>query len=144
MSTTPVQPPSTPDPPSVSTPSTSPLTAPPHERSRTGSTSPATTPAGAAMSGSPTAPGPAGPGGAGNGVWSASRAAVPDPIAEPKGARAGTVVWGVALAAMGALLIALGMGLHLDLTKVWIALLGGLGVLLLVLAVLPQRKGKGS
>ncbi|WP_194948565.1 hypothetical protein [Actinomyces trachealis] len=75
-----------------------------------------------------------------DGVWSANR---PDPMAPVPVSttiRSGTITWGVFLAVLGLLLIAIGVGMPLDLTKISIGVIGGLGVLLLVLAFVPRRK----
>lgn len=74
------------------------------------------------------------------GVWSAAPAPAAAPPPTSTSVRSGTVAWGAFLAVLGMLLIALGVGVHLDLAKTAIVLVGGLGVLLLVLAVLPRRR----
>lgn len=59
-----------------------------------------------------------------------------------RGPRPMTIVWGLVLAALGAATIATGLGARIDLTLAAIILLAGLGVVLLVLAVLPPRRGR--
>lgn len=59
-----------------------------------------------------------------------------------RGVRPMTIVWGLLLAALGAGTIATGLGARLDLALSGIILLAGLGVVLLVLAALPPRRGR--
>ncbi|SPT52809.1 Uncharacterised protein [Actinomyces bovis] len=79
-----------------------------------------------------------------DGVWSANRPTQLAPVPVSTTMRSGTVTWGVFLAVLGVLLIAIGVGMPLDLTKISIGVIGGLGVLLLVLALLPRRKDEAA
>lgn len=55
--------------------------------------------------------------------------------------RTGTVTWGLILACLGGLLVAIGLGVRVDLVLTSIILLAGLGVAIIVLALLPRRTG---
>ncbi|MBE6482574.1 MAG: hypothetical protein E7Z94_09460 [Actinomyces ruminicola] len=59
----------------------------------------------------------------------------------PRGVRATTLVWGLILLVLGGLLIAVAAGLQIDLVTAVIVLLAGVGVALLITALLPRRKG---
>ena len=80
--------------------------------------------------------GPRPPGG--DAVWSSSSLA-PAPRPAPRRPRPFTLVWGLALLAVGSLLIAISLGTDIDLLTTGVVLLSGLGLALLVLAVLPSR-----
>ena len=80
--------------------------------------------------------GPRPPGG--DAVWSSS-SLTPAPRQAPRRARPFTLVWGLALLAVGSLLIAISLGTDIDLLTTGVVLLSGLGLALLVLAVLPSR-----
>ena len=71
-------------------------------------------------------------------VWSSS-SLTPAPRQAPRRARPFTLVWGLALLAVGSLLIAISLGTDIDLLTTGVVLLSGLGLALLVLAVLPSR-----
>ena len=71
-------------------------------------------------------------------VWSSS-SLTPAPRQAPRRARPFTLVWGLALLAVGSLLIAISLGMDIDLLTTGVVLLSGLGLALLVLAVLPSR-----
>ena len=71
-------------------------------------------------------------------VWSSS-SLTPAPRQAPRRARPFTLVWGLALLAVGSLLIATSLGMDIDLLTTGVVLLSGLGLALLVLAVLPSR-----
>ena len=71
-------------------------------------------------------------------VWSSS-SLTPAPRQAPRRARPFTLVWGLALLAVGSLLIAISLGTDIDLLTTGVILLSGLGLALLVLAVLPSR-----
>lgn len=63
---------------------------------------------------------------------------------EPHGHRSmrrTTLTWGLILLVVGGLLIAFGMGLHIDLATTGIVLLGATGLLVLVAAFLPRPRG---
>ena len=80
--------------------------------------------------------GPQPPGG--DAVWSSS-SLTPAPRPAPRRPRPFTLVWGLALLAVGSLLIAISLGMDIDLLTTGVVLLSGLGLALLVLAVLPSR-----
>ena len=80
--------------------------------------------------------GPRPPGG--DAVWSSS-SLTPAPRPAPRRPRPFTLVWGLALLAVGSLLIATSLGMDIDLLTTGVVLLSGLGLALLVLAVLPSR-----
>ena len=71
-------------------------------------------------------------------VWSSS-SLTPAPRPAPRRPRPFTLVWGLALLAVGSLLIAISLGTDIDLLTTGVVLLSGLGLALLVLAVLPAR-----
>lgn len=71
-------------------------------------------------------------------VWSSS-SLTPAPRQAPRRARPFTLVWGLALLAVGSLLIAISLGTDIDLLTTGVVLLSGLGLALLVLAILPSR-----
>ncbi|MBW3067917.1 hypothetical protein GZ998_00080 [Actinomyces sp. 594] len=82
-------------------------------------------------------------------VWSGQRRAgttpgsAPPPAAAdaaPRGVRASTLVWGLVLLVLGGLLLAVSTGIRIDLVTAMIALLAGVGVALLIMALVPQRK----
>ena len=89
------------------------------------------------------APSASGPGSARvvDGVWSASR--TPKPVATRR-FQPWSLTWGVLLAAVGGVTVAIGLGARINLTAVGIGLLATLGLLLLLLALLPQRDRSGS
>ncbi|WP_158247693.1 hypothetical protein [Actinomyces qiguomingii] len=60
--------------------------------------------------------------------------------AAPHGVQAGTLVWGLTLLVLGGLLLAVAMGTRIDLVTAVIVLLAGLGLALLVMALLPHRR----
>ena len=76
-----------------------------------------------------------------DGVWSASRTLEPE---APRRFQPGTFTWGVLLAAVGAITMAIGLGARVNLATAGIGVLATLGVLLLVLALLPQRSRSAS
>lgn len=69
-------------------------------------------------------------------VWTAS-SLEHEPTA--RRVRTGTVTWGLILACLGGLLVALGLGARVDLVLTGIVLLAGLGVAIIILALLPRR-----
>lgn len=58
----------------------------------------------------------------------------------PQGLKGSTLLWGAFLLLVGGLLIAAGLGLRFDFTATAIACLAGLGVLLVVIALIPKRR----
>lgn len=75
-----------------------------------------------------------------NAVWTSSTM---ERGPEPHGRRPmrrTTLTWGLILLAVGGLLIAFGMGLHIDLATTGIVLLGTTGLLMLVAAFLPRPR----
>lgn len=134
--------------PQASTPRTpvSPGSAPANPEAAEGSQYPAagsslgTSPAASAATGTATGTATAAVGPNDDGVWSASRPAAEAPVPVSHSRRPGTVAWGVFLAALGGLLIAVGVGIHLDLAQITIGLVAGAGLLLVALAFLPRRK----
>ncbi|WP_168709490.1 hypothetical protein [Actinomyces procaprae] len=51
-------------------------------------------------------------------------------------------MWGLILLVLGGLLIAVAAGVRIDLVTAAIVLLAGVGVALLIMALLPRRKGE--
>lgn len=87
----------------------------------------------------PYASGAAAPGGQGP-VWSASTVAPPaNDAPQPQTRSTGTLVWGSILVLLGVLLIAVGLGAHVDLVTTSIVVLAGIGAVLLIMALLPRR-----
>ncbi|PHP52624.1 hypothetical protein [Actinomyces ruminis] len=62
----------------------------------------------------------------------------------PRGVRAGTLVWGLILLVLGGLLLAVAVGVQVDPVTAVIVLLAGIGVALLVTALLPHRRADGQ
>ena len=58
----------------------------------------------------------------------------------PRDIRGSTLLWGAFLLLVGGLLIAAGLGLRFDFTTTAIACLAGLGILLVVAALIPKRR----
>lgn len=86
-------------------------------------------------------------------VWSAPRKDTdaqknglnPDSAPQsPRGVRASTLVWGLILLVLGGLLLAVAAGVQVDLVTAVIVLLAGIGVALLITALLPHRKADGQ
>ncbi|SHE24855.1 hypothetical protein [Actinomyces glycerinitolerans] len=63
--------------------------------------------------------------------------------AAPRGVRASTLVWGLILLVLGGLLLAVAVGVKVDPVTALIVLLAGIGVALLIIALLPHRKADG-
>lgn len=102
---------------------------------------PASTHAAPETPAAPAAPSASGPGSAPaarvvDGVWSASRT---EEAVAPRRLQPWSLAWGVLLAAVGGVTVAIGLGARINLVAVGIGLLATLGVLLLLLALLPQR-----
>lgn len=57
-----------------------------------------------------------------------------------EGIRSTTIVWGLVLMAAGALVVAVGLGYRMDVVTFAVIVSAGLGVALLLLAVLPRRQ----
>ena len=74
-------------------------------------------------------------------VWSAGMVAGKDqqPSA-PRDIKGSTLLWGAFLLLVGGLLIAAGLGLRFDFTTTAIACLAGLGILLVIVALIPKRR----
>lgn len=78
-------------------------------------------------------------------VWTAgSLGREPQPHDKRRPIRRSTLTWGLILTALGGLLIAFGVGLHIDLVTTGIVLLAGTGVLVLVAALLPHSRGRST
>ena len=78
-------------------------------------------------------------------VWTAgSLGRGPQPHDKRRPIRRSTLTWGLILTALGGLLIAFGVGLHIDLVTTGIVLLAGTGVLVLVAALLPHPRGHST
>lgn len=74
-------------------------------------------------------------------VWSAGTVTGKDqqPPA-PRDIKGSTLLWGAFLLLVGGLLIAAGLGLRFDFTTTAIACLAGLGILLVIVALIPKRR----
>ena len=79
-------------------------------------------------------------------VWSAGTVTEQDRPQAPQDIKGSTLLWGAFLLLVGGLLIAAGLGLRFDFTTTAIACLAGLGVLLVVAALIPKgsRSAKKS
>ena len=74
-------------------------------------------------------------------VWSAGTVAGQNQQPQaPRDIRGSTLLWGAFLLLVGGLLIAAGLGLRFDFTTTAIACLAGLGILLVVAALIPKRR----
>ena len=73
-------------------------------------------------------------------VWSAGTVTEQDRPQAPQDIKGSTLLWGAFLLLVGGLLIAAGMGLRFDFTTTAIACLAGLGVLLVVAALIPKGR----
>ena len=73
-------------------------------------------------------------------VWSAGTVADRDQPQTPQDIKGSTLLWGAFLLLVGGLLIAAGLGLRFDFTTTAIACLAGLGVLLVVAALIPKGR----
>lgn len=117
---------------------TSPTKAPPTPNSAEEAAPPL--PGSPALSGSPASSA----GSAAETVWSA-KTVQRDASAPTRGrVRTSTLMWGLILLALGGLLIAVGLGARIDLVSAFIVIVGGLGFLLLILALVPKRSRAGD
>ena len=73
-------------------------------------------------------------------VWSAGTVTEQDRPQAPQDIKGSTLLWGAFLLLVGGLLIAAGLGLRFDFTTTAIACLAGLGVLLVVTALIPKKR----
>ena len=73
-------------------------------------------------------------------VWSAGTVTEQDRPQAPQDIKGSTLLWGAFLLLVGGLLIAAGLGLRFDFTRTAIACLAGLGVLLVVAALIPKGR----
>ena len=73
-------------------------------------------------------------------VWSAGTVTDRDRPQAPQDIKGSTLLWGAFLLLVGGLLIAAGLGLRFDFTTTAIACLAGLGVLLVVAALIPKGR----
>ena len=123
-------------------PLTSPVTQPAAEPAVEPETQPVTMPlptseeAGAEAASADSAPADSTPGP----VWSAGTIADRDRPQAPQDIKGSTLLWGAFLLLVGGLLIAAGLGLRFDFTTTAIACLAGLGVLLVVAALIPKGR----
>lgn len=73
-------------------------------------------------------------------VWSAGTVTEQDRPQAPQDIKGSTLLWGAFLLLVGGLLIAAGLGLRFDFTTTAIVCLAGLGVLLVVVALIPMGR----
>ena len=73
-------------------------------------------------------------------VWSARTVTDRDRPQAPQDIKGSTLLWGAFLLLVGGLLIAAGLGLRFDFTTTAIACLAGLGILLVVAALIPKGR----
>ena len=73
-------------------------------------------------------------------VWSAGTVTEQDRPQTPQDIKGSTLLWGAFLLLVGGLLIAAGLGLRFDFTTTAIACLAGLGILLVVAALIPKGR----
>ena len=73
-------------------------------------------------------------------VWSAGTVTEQDRPQAPQDIKGSTLLWGAFLLLVGGLLIAAGLGLRFDFTTTAIACLAGLGILLVIVALIPKRR----
>ena len=73
-------------------------------------------------------------------VWSAGTVTEQDRPQAPQDIKGSTLLWGAFLLLVGGLLIAASLGLRFDFTTTAIACLAGLGVLLVVAALIPKGR----
>ena len=73
-------------------------------------------------------------------VWSAGTVTEQDRPQAPQDIKGSTLLWGAFLLLVGGLLVAAGLGLRFDFTTTAIACLAGLGVLLVVAALIPKGR----
>ena len=105
-----------------------------------GAATPVETPAGATTELPTEAPTGATTSGAGPTATAAVATTAPAPLPQQKaGIRVGTVVWGLVIAAIGALIMAYALGVSFDAELAFIVLLAAAGVLLLVGSLVTSR-----
>ena len=123
-------------------PLTSPATQPAAESAAEPETQPVTMPLPAsAEAGADTASAGSAPASsASSPVWSAGTVSDRDRPQAPQDIKGSTLLWGAFLLLVGGLLIAAGLGLRFDFTTTAIACLAGLGVLLVVAALIPKGR----
>ncbi|WP_162933908.1 hypothetical protein [Actinomyces lilanjuaniae] len=76
-------------------------------------------------------------------VWSAGTTTLETTSRSPGRVQGSTLLWGSVLLLVGSLLVATGLGVSLDPTTTAIVCLGGIGVMLVILALVPRRTGQG-
>ena len=122
-------------------PLTSPATQPAAESAAEPETQPVTMPLPTSEeAGAETASAGAPPTSSSGPVWSAGTVNERDRPQAPQDIKGSTLLWGAFLLLVGGLLIAAGLGLRFDSTTTAIACLAGLGVLLVVAALIPKGR----
>lgn len=122
-------------------PLTSPVTQPAAEPAVEPETQPVTMPLPASQdAGAETASAGSPPTSSSGPVWSAGTVTEQDRPQAPQDIKGSTLLWGAFLLLVGGLLIAAGLGLRFDFTTTAIACLAGLGILLVVAALIPKGR----
>ena len=120
---------------------TQPLTSPVTQPAAEPETQPVTMPLPASQdAGAETASAGSPPTSSSSPVWSAGPVTDRDRPQAPQDIKGSTLLWGAFLLLVGGLLIAAGLGLRFDFTTTAIACLAGLGVLLVVAALIPKGR----
>ena len=120
---------------------TQPLTSPVTQSAAEPETQPVTMPLPASQdAGAETASAGSPPTSSSGPVWSAGTVTEQDRPQAPQDIKGSTLLWGAFLLLVGGLLIAAGLGLRFDFTTTAIACLAGLGVLLVVAALIPKGR----
>ena len=120
---------------------TQPLTSPVTQPAAESETQPVTMPLPASQDASAdTASTGSAPASSSDPVWSAGTVTEQDRPQAPQDIKGSTLLWGAFLLLVGGLLIAAGLGLRFDFTTTAIACLAGLGVLLVVAALIPKGR----
>ena len=120
---------------------TQPLTSPVTQPAAESETQPVTMPLPASQDASAdTASTGSAPASSSSPVWSAGTVTEQDRPQTPQDIKGSTLLWGAFLLLVGGLLIAAGLGLRFDFTTTAIACLAGLGVLLVVAALIPKGR----
>ena len=120
---------------------TQPLTSPVTQPAAEPETQPVTMPLPASQdAGAETASAGSPPTSSSSPVWSAGTVSDRDRPQAPQDIKGSTLLWGAFLLLVGGLLIAAGLGLRFDFTTTAIACLAGLGVLLVVAALIPKGR----
>ena len=118
---------------------TQPLTSPVTQPAAEPETQPVTMPLPASQdAGAETASASSPPTSSSGPVWSAGTVTEQDRPQAPQDIKGSTLLWGAFLLLVGGLLIAAGLGLRFDFTTTAIACLAGLGILLVVAALIPK------